>query len=71
MHIEADEIPVSPKKMLLSLYWIRFIKVKKSKRIGDLVEFQAMNKYILMVHNQEELKILGNSSCKSQKNSII
>ena len=38
----------------------RFSQVKKSNRIRDLVEFQAMNKYMIMSHNQEELKKLGN-----------
>ena len=38
----------------------KFSNVKKSKQIHSLVEFQAMNKYMLMVHNQEELKIMGN-----------
>jgi len=59
MHIEADEICVSEKDAI-EFVLDRFSQVKKSKRIRELVEFQAMNKYMLMVHNQEELKILGN-----------
>lgn len=38
----------------------RFEDVKKSNKIKDLVAFQAMNKYMMMVHDQSELKILGN-----------
>lgn len=38
----------------------RFQDVKKSKRIKNLVNFQAMNKYMIMAHDQEQLKKLGN-----------
>lgn len=38
----------------------RFEKVKQKNKIKYLVEFQAMNKYMIMVHDQQELKILGN-----------
>ena len=38
----------------------RFEDVKKSNKIKDLVSFQAMNKYMLMAHNQIELNVLGN-----------
>ena len=38
----------------------RFMEVKRTKRIKNLVNFQAANKYMIMVHSQEELKKLGN-----------
>ena len=38
----------------------RFEDVKKSQKIKDLISFQAMNKYMIMSRNQQELKILGN-----------
>ena len=38
----------------------RFYEIKKAKKIKNLVNFQAMNKYMIMVHDQEELKKLGN-----------
>jgi uncharacterized protein YbgA (DUF1722 family) len=38
----------------------RFQDVKNAGKIKDLVSFQAMNKYMIMAHSQEELKILGN-----------
>jgi uncharacterized protein YbgA (DUF1722 family) len=38
----------------------RFENVKTTNKIKDLVSFQAMNKYMIMAHSQEELKILGN-----------
>ena len=37
----------------------RFQNVKKSKKARELVEFQAMNKFLIMAYNQEQLKILG------------
>ena len=37
----------------------RFEEVKNSKKIKQLVEFQAMNKYLIMAHNQEQLRVLG------------
>lgn len=38
----------------------RFAEIKKEKKIKSLVCFQAMNKYMIMAHDQEELKNLGN-----------
>lgn len=38
----------------------RFAEVKKSNKIKDLISFQAMNKHMIMAHNQNELKNLGN-----------
>jgi len=38
----------------------RFSDVKDSKNIKNLVNFQAMNKYMMMAHDQEELKKMGN-----------
>ena len=57
--MHAGEICVSEKDTI-KFVLDRFLQVKKSKRIRELAEFQAMNKYMLMVHNQKELKILGN-----------
>lgn len=45
----------------------RFNDVKKSKKIKNLVSFQAMNKYMIMAHNQDELKILGNLVASNKK----
>jgi uncharacterized protein YbgA (DUF1722 family) len=38
----------------------RFNDVKQAQKIKNLVNFQAMNKYMIMAHDQEELKKLGN-----------
>lgn len=69
MHIEANEICV-PEKDVIQFVLDSFSKVKKSKRIRDLVDFQTMNKYMLMTHNQEELKFLGNLVAIHKKNSL-
>lgn len=38
----------------------RFEDVKNSNKIKDLVSFQAMNKFMIMAHDQNQLKTLGN-----------
>ncbi len=48
----------------------RFAEVKKSSKIKDLVSFQAMNKYMIMSKDQEQLKILGNIVAKYKKGKI-
>jgi len=58
MHRNLDKAHVTEEDTIQFVLG-KFSQVKKSKRIRELVEFQAMNKYMLMVHNQEELKILG------------
>jgi len=65
-HSNPEEVTVSEKDVINFVIG-RFSNVKKSKKIGELVEFQAMNKYMLMVHNQEELKTLGNLVASHKK----
>jgi uncharacterized protein YbgA (DUF1722 family) len=45
----------------------RFAEVKESNQIKNLVSFQAMNKHLIMAHNQEKLKILGNIIANNKK----
>lgn len=45
----------------------RFEDVKNSNKIKNLVSFQAMNKYMIMSHDQNELKILGNIVASNKK----
>ncbi len=45
----------------------RFEDVKATNKIKNLVSFQAMNKYMIMVHDQNELKILGNIVASNKK----
>lgn len=48
----------------------RFTEVKKSNKIKDLISFQAMNKHMIMAHNQNELKNLGNIVASYKKNKL-
>ena len=36
----------------------RFLEVKKNQKIKELVSFQAMNKYLIMAHDQQQLQVL-------------
>ena len=65
-HLDADQMRVTEKDAI-EFVFDRFSQVKRSKRIQELVDFQAMNKYMLMAHNQEELKILGNLVASHKK----
>lgn len=47
-------------KEVVNFIITRFDKIKTSKKTSDLVKFHTMNKYLLMAHSQQELKILGN-----------
>lgn len=49
----------------------RFTDVKKSNKIKDLISFQAMNKHMIMAHNQNELKILGNIVASNKKINFL
>ncbi|WP_428324051.1 DUF1722 domain-containing protein [Nitrosopumilus sp.] len=48
----------------------RFKDIKQGK-IKNLVSFQAMNKYMIMAHNQDELKNLGNIVASYKKISLL
>ena len=65
-HADADQIKISEKDAI-KFVLDRFFVVKNSKKIRDLIDFQAMNKYMLMAHNQEELKLLGNVVASHKK----
>ena len=45
----------------------RFLEVKSSKKIKNLVSFQAMNKYLIMSHSQEQLRVLGRIVASNKK----
>jgi len=45
----------------------RFQEVKNENKIKQLVEFQAMNKYMIMTHNQEQLRVLGRIVASNKK----
>ena len=48
----------------------RFEDVKRSKKIRNLVSFQATNKYMIMSHSQIELRNLGNIVASYRKNNL-
>ena len=45
----------------------RYESVKKSNKVKELVEFQATNKFLIMAHNQEQLKVLGRIVASNKK----
>jgi len=45
----------------------RFLEVKKNEKIKELVSFQAMNKYLIMAHDQEQLQVLGRIVASNKK----
>ena len=65
---EISKTIVLSEKEVNDYVFERFKDVKKGK-IKDLVSFQAMNKYMLMAHSQDELKKLGNIVASYKKNS--
>ena len=49
----------------------RFNEVKKSKQTKELVSFQSTNKFLIMAHSQEELKIMGRIVASNNKNNLL
>jgi len=49
----------------------RFQYVRQSKRIKNLIAFHTANKYMIMGHDQEVLKILGNIVASYKKISFV
>ena len=56
----STKIQKLSEKDVLEFVLTRFDNVKQENKIKNLVSFQAMNKYMLMAHDQNELKVLGN-----------
>lgn len=48
----------------------RFEDLKEDPKMSDLVNFHTNNKYLLMAHNQEKLKELGNIVANHHDNKI-
>ena len=66
---ETLETPRLSEKDIKEYVLERFEDVKQGK-IKNLVSFQSMNKYLIMSHNQEELKKLGNMVASFKKGQI-
>ena len=45
----------------------RFLEVKNNEKIKELVSFQAMNKYLIMAHDQQQLQVLGRIVASNKK----
>jgi len=67
LDIQTEQIQ---EKCVIEYILERFETVKKCKKMGELVNFQQMNKYMLMAHNQEDLKILGKLVANNKKMDI-
>ena len=48
----------------------RFEEIKQSSSMDDMIKFHSSNKYLLMAHNQEKLKILGNIVANHKKRQV-
>ncbi|MGH1568151.1 MAG: DUF1722 domain-containing protein [Nitrosopumilus sp.] len=66
----SSEIQVISENNVREYVFERFEDVKNSNKIKNLVSFQAMNKYMIMAHDQVELKILGNIVASNKKNQL-
>jgi len=60
-------IPKISEKDVKEYIFEKFDDVKNSNKIKNLVSFQAMNKFMIMSHNQEELKNLGHAVASYKK----
>ena len=70
---EKQEMAGTPRLSELDVkeYILERFKDAKKGKIKNLVSFQAMNKYMIMAHNQDELKILGNIVASYKKISLL
>ena len=48
----------------------RFEEIKKNLSLDEIIRFHSNNKYLLMAHSQEKLKILGNIVANHQKKNV-
>ena len=48
----------------------RFSAIKKTKKMKDIVQFQAENKFLLMAYNQVEFRIMGRIVANHEKKSV-
>ena len=58
-HFHCIEWKISEKDIIKYIFQ-QFEDVRKSNKIKDLVAFHTSNKYMIMAHDQTELKKLGN-----------
>ena len=65
------EIQRISEKNIIEYTMAQFKEVKKSNKIKNLISFQTKNKYMIMAHDQNELKIMGNIVASNEKNNLV
>ncbi|EPA05015.1 YbgA family protein [Candidatus Nitrosarchaeum limnium] len=63
-HTEKHKIS---EKEIIEFVFQRFHEVKRINKIKNLISFHTANKYMLMAHDQNELKILGDIIASNKK----
>ena len=69
-HQRINSIPKITQNDIKQYVLERFKEVKQNSSMDDIIKFHSYNKYLLMAHNQEKLKILGNIVANHQKKNI-
>jgi len=71
VHEKSTNFQIQPTENdIIDFIFEKFLDVKKSKKISDLVVFQTRNKYMLMAHNQDKLRILGSLVANHKKDNL-
>jgi len=69
-HKNMNSIPEITQNDIKQYVLERFEEIKQNSSMDDIIKFHSNNKYLLMAHNQEKLKILGNIVANHQKKNI-
>ena len=64
---EISQMPLLTEQDIIEYVKERFEEVKQNSAVGDLVTFHSNNKYLLLAHNQQKLKTLGNIVANHKK----
>lgn len=65
-----EKIPEITQKDIAGYVLDRFDELEQSPSIDEIVKFHSHNKYLLMAHDQERLKILGNIVANHNKSKL-
>ena len=68
--IIKNKIQRISEKNIAEYITIQFQDIKKSNKIKNLVSFQTKNKYMIMAHDQNELRVMGNIVASNKKNNL-
>jgi len=69
-HQNMNSIPEITQNDIKQYVLERFEEIKQNSSMEDIIKFHSHNKYLIMAHNQEKLKILGNIVANHQKKDI-